>query len=588
VETIETFGDASFGEKVSGKGPLRENQFDVFRNGEREVWEVKDKSVAQAVKSLGGDPFSSNIFMKIARGLTTIKKIGISFTPEFILRNFVRDQLTASVFSNQWHLPVVDTLVAMKDVLGKSDTYYTWLKSGGANAAFLNVNESYFKAEILKLNEKTGFLNSTWNVIKTPAEMMKVAGTLVEEATRVAEFKRVSGGELSGPKVFEGGFASREVTVDFQRIGAKMAGINAITAFQNVSIQGLDRTFRALKDNPKAMSAASGLITTASVALWFANKDEDWYREVPQWERDTFWHAKMGEVIYRFPKPQELGVMFGSVPERVLEAFVKDNPNAFKEFSDTVGGMLVPSFIPDAVSTPFEQMVNKNLFTGNPIVNQAAEKLLPAYQFNDYTTEAAKGIAKLIEAIPYVKDIGSKDAKLASPMVIENYVRGWTGSLGMYTLQAIDQALIKVGVVKDQKPEATLSDIPFIKAFVSRYPSASTQSIKDFNEKYGQIERVWNTIKALDKRGESDEAAHVVSMYEGDLVRLSGQKEALSNMHRAVQMLYMSDYPKDEKRQLIDSVYYQMIETAKSGNEVLNDIEKSISKRKFEKRIILP
>ena len=588
AEIIETYGDESVGQKVQGRGPLKENQFETYRNGEREVWEMKDKSVAQAVKALGGDVSSQNIFLKIARGLTLAKKVGISMTPEFILRNFVRDQLTASVFSNQWHLPVIDTLIAMKDVFGKSEAYYNWIKSGGANGSFLGINESYFKKDILKLNEKTGFLKSTWNIVEKPFDMMKVSASIVEEATRLAEFKRVTKGETQGARVFEGGFAAREVTVDFQRIGAKMAALNSITAFQNVSIQGLDRTVRALKENPKAISAATALITTTSVAVWFANKDEEWYREIPQWERDLFWHLKGGDIVFRFPKPQELGIMFGSVPERILEAYVKDNPNAFKEMSDTIGGLMVPSFMPDALSTPFEQMVNRSFFTGNPIVSQAAEKLLPAYQFNDYTSESAKAIGKLIDFIPYIKDIGPDDAKLASPMVVENYVRGWTGTLGMYVLKAVDFGLVKTGAVKDQKPAGTLADMPFIKAFVTRYPHANTQSIQNFREKYKKAERVFSTIKQLGSRGQLDEAMEVAQMYEGDMIRLTNQKEALTNMHKAIQGIYMSDYTKDEKRQLIDSVYFQMIAVARDGNAMLNDMEKAISKRKFQNRLRLP
>ncbi len=589
LDLVETFGDETVATQVKGhKGRVQENQIEAWRNGDRQVWQFVDKSVAEAVKSLGGEVTSSNIFMKIARGLTYVKKIGISVTPEFILRNFVRDQMTAGVFSNSWHVPVIDTLVAMKDVIGKSDAYWAWMKSGGANGSFLGINEGYFKNNMLKLNEQTGFINSSWNIVKNVGEMAKMAASLVEESTRVGEFKRMTKGETSGPKVFEGGYASREITVDFQRIGRKMAAMNAITAFQNVSIQGLDRTFRALQENPRAMSAATSLITTASVLLWFENRNEDWYKEVPQWERDLFWHMKAGDVIFRIPKPQELGIMFGSVPERVLEAYVNDNPNAFKEMGETIGGLMVPSLIPDAASTPLEQMVNRSFFTGNPIVSQAAEKLLPAYQFNDYTTESAKAIAKLIDHIPYIKDIGPDDAKLASPMVIENYVRGWTGSLGMYTLQAIDQGMIKTGMIEDKKPAATLSDIPFIKAFVTRYPHANTQSIQNFREKYKKAESVFATIKQLGERGQIDEALSLVEIYEGDMVKLSGQKEALTNMHKAIQGIYLSDYDKDEKRQLIDSIYFQMISVARDGNAMLNQIERAISKRKFQNRLRLP
>jgi len=50
----------------------------------------------------------------------------------------------------------------------------------------------------------------------------------MEEATRLGEFKRA----LAATKdPTQAAFASREVTLDFQRIGAKTRALNAIIAF---------------------------------------------------------------------------------------------------------------------------------------------------------------------------------------------------------------------------------------------------------------------------------------------------------------------------------------------------------------------
>jgi hypothetical protein len=78
---------------------------------------------------------------------------------------------------------------------------------------------------------------------KSPLEVLRIASELMENATRMGEFKRAMAGE-AGTKadIQAAGFESREVTLDFQRIGAQTRGLNMIAAFMNAGLEGLDRT----------------------------------------------------------------------------------------------------------------------------------------------------------------------------------------------------------------------------------------------------------------------------------------------------------------------------------------------------------
>ena len=58
-------------------------------------------------------------------------------------------------------------------------------------------------------------------------------------------------------------------------------------------------------------------------------------------------------------------------------------------------------------------------------------------QYTNYTSESAKLIATTLYRI-----IGT-DSKFTNPVMIDNFVRAWTGTLGRYALQASDKALIK-------------------------------------------------------------------------------------------------------------------------------------------------
>lgn len=573
------------------------SEFAVYRNGKRELF-TADRPLVEAIQALDGNAPATNLAFKIARGITTAKKIGISLTPDFILRNVFRDQITAGTLSRHGSLPFVDIVGAMGDVVKKSDVYYDWVKSGGGNGSFLELNQKYLESDVFNLSRQTGLIEKTWNTLLKPIDFLQAAGSLAENATRLAEYKRVSAGESSGPNVFRGGFAAREITVDFQRMGAKMSAFNAITAFQNVSIQGLDRTLRAIKEDPTGVTARAALyITTPSVLLWWANRDDERYKELPRWQKDLFWIIptdrwesaspgdaenlpsylvrKGGETgievntgpIYRIPKPQELGILFGSIPERLLEQFFTDNPNALKDFGSTVADLISPGIVPDAIAAPMEHYFNKSMFTERPIIPFHLERIVPEYQYTEYTTEAGKALGKLIGHVPGAKDFGS-------PVLVEHYVRSWAGSSGMYALQLADK-LLTPAEPDIQKQEMTLADVPFVKAFVVRFPSSGAQSIQDFNDRYSEFQKRKNTISHLAKQGNHEAWRREMEMQEsGGTVPLDDIKKALSKQHAFIMKVQRDKtLPPSDKRQLIDGAYYQMIETAKRGNEIVQEYE---------------
>lgn len=597
------------------KRNLAPNEFEVMRNGKREVYKTSPE-LAEALNRLDGDATAKSLAFKLANGITTIKKIGITFTPDFILKNVFRDQLTAGVFSEGGSIPFKDIFGAMGDIMKKNDTYYNWLKSGGAGGAFLELDSSYLSNDLLQLSTETGFKDKVFNQVKKPVEMLKLLGTLTEEGTRLAEFKRVTKGATEGDVMFKGGMASREITVDFQRVGAKMSAMNAITAFTNVGIQGLDRTVRAVKSDPMGV-VTKGLtyLTMPSILLWYANKDDQRVKEIPRWQKDLFWIIATDDWqpakdaaelegmpkhlyrqnedgsysvnkgnIYRLPKPQELGMIFGTMPERMLEAFFTDNPRALEDFSESIGSLIAPNFIPDAALPLVEQGVNKNLFTSAPLVSPQMEGRLSELQYTEYTSETAKTLGKLIGQIPVVRDIGADETKLSSPAVIENYIKSWTGALGTYAVQVADKALEKAGIVKEvEKPAWTVADLPIIKAFAIRHPSASAQSIQDFFERNEKAEKVFESINFLKKSGDMEGINKIIKNpeYEAIMFKSTGVKQALGQMAAAVRAIHVNpEMNKDEKRQQIDTIYFQMQEVARYGNQAMDEWENSVKNKR--------
>nr|WP_330163160.1 LPD38 domain-containing protein [Yersinia frederiksenii] len=90
--------------------------------------------------------------------------------------------------------------------------------------------------------------------------------------------------------------------------------------FFNARMQGLSKLGRAIKENPREVLKRGGMITAASLALMALNWDDKRYEELQDWDKDTYWHVWIGDQHVRFPKPFEIGLMFGTLPERFVRA----------------------------------------------------------------------------------------------------------------------------------------------------------------------------------------------------------------------------------------------------------------------------
>lgn len=547
----------------------------IYRNGVREVYKVPE-AVADTFKAT--DRQSANMLVKILAVPARVLRAGAVLSPEFLARNPIRDQFTAYVLSKNGYVPLLDMVRGFVSIAKKDQDFQNWIKSGGANAAMVSIDRDYVQMQIAKRAGAIGYMDKTWNVVKSPIEGLQIISELMENATRIGEFKKALGGATTKEEIQRAGFESREVTVDFQRIGAKTRSMNLITAFWNANLEGMDRTVRGIRERPlETTTRIAASITLPSILLWWANHDDPRWKEIPNWQRDLFWIVMTKDHIYRIPKPFELGVIFGSSVERILDAYVADKPDAFKDFSSSVGNMIGVNMIPTIATPILGQITNYNLFTDRPVIPSSMERLLPEYQYMPYTTETAKALGHLIGTVPSLHD-----RSFASPMVIENYVRQWSGGLGMYALQIADAALRKTGVLPDPiRPASTLADIPFVKGFVVRYPSGSAQSIQDFYDRYTKASRVASSIRYLAQQGDVDAALRESRLDSSLLVRMEGLHQALANAHRLLMLIDKNQsFNSDEKRQLMDNIYTQMIQMANAGNDAARSIEKALGEDK--------
>ncbi|GAF97550.1 unnamed protein product, partial [marine sediment metagenome] len=187
------------------------------------------------------------------------------------------------------------------------------------------------------------------NIVSHPLDALRMILGKVEVAPRLAEFKAamrnfeeaVKAGDMDGKaRAIEAVRVASDVTVNFRRMGTYGKWMNQYYAFFNAAIQGSMVMGRKLgpalvNDMPalrrmfpesvresiphsrrrqarKMVLRAMTHITAPTMALWWMQKDEDWYRKLPPWDKYGFIHIPLWETdigdptILRIPFPFEL------------------------------------------------------------------------------------------------------------------------------------------------------------------------------------------------------------------------------------------------------------------------------------------
>lgn len=555
-----------------------DNSVGVYRNGKFEVWEV-GKELAEAMKDF--DPRQMGIFNKYLSKPASWLRAGATLSPDFVVANIARDTVSATIFSKSGFVPIWSSLEGLGTlILGKTGVskksqaiYQKWIRSGGMQSTLVSLDRKvYDKPAFDILNQ-----GPIRNKLKNPVEILRVVSELSENMTRIAEFKnsynKAKKLGLSEKEAIErGGFESRDITIDYAKMGTKIRGLNQIVAFFNARLQGYAKIYDAFAKRPgRTMALITGGIILPSVYLWFANRDDERVQRLDEWVKDHYWIIATEDKLYKIAKPFEPGVVFGTGTEKFLDYWSKENPNDFNRFAKDFLWSNVKNVIPvPQYALPIvESIFNYSLFKETPLVPYYMDKNLPSkYQYTNYTSETAKLISKTINSV-----VGDY-TKLDNPIYIDNIIKQWTGGIGGYIVREIDKGLIKYGVIDDPiKPTDNLTGIPFVRAFDLRDPSGSSQYITNFYRSFDKINKKFQAISVLEKRGDFEEAIKIrEEIKDKNELYLISLKDAISELNSVIRNIYNTkNYTPDEKRELIDEHYLLMIKTAKRGLDYINN-----------------
>jgi hypothetical protein len=597
------------------RGPLAKNEIAVFDNGARRVFEV-DPEIATVFNNT--DAQTMGLIARIMAAPARTLRAGAVLNPDFLLSNLLRDQFSATIQAGS--VPVYDTMRGLFSLIRRDEAFTQWLRSGGANAELMALDRRYLRQNLSELSRETGLFERGWNVVNSPITFLRAAQDLAENATRLGVFRRNLRG-AAPDDVLSAAYASREGTVDFARIGAKTRVLNQVSAFFNARFQGPDRAIRALTEHPvKTTFLATATIAVPTLLNWWVNHDDPRYADAPGWMKFGFWviptdnwraaknakefggfHQKLRRTnsngvrevndgtIWRIPKPFDYGHLFGSIPEMLLDAYMKKDPAIAKQLGAAIGGTYLSSPLPTALVPPIEQWSNTSTFTGSRVIPYSLEGTLPEIQHTHHTSQTTQILGKIIGAFPGMDKAvqtggfpGGVARALTSPILMENYIRGWTGGMGKTTLQLIDELLYNSGAAVDRRAAQSLPEqIPGIRAFIMRYPDGNATPIEKFYDQSSKHRVVLKSIETATKAGDIETAKDLRERF-GVTPDLEGVRDTISQLNYAIRNIhqikpeYMS---KEEKRQNIDTLYMRMLEMASYGNTLFDQIEEALAKK---------
>lgn len=573
------------------------NQVPIWRDGQKFALEGTPL-VIDSLKRLDGDPTMSSFVTSIAGAFSKAVRVGTMIDPGFGFRHFFRSTMMSGVYSQTGQIPFFHPAMALGEFMeGKSEDYKNWLSKGGATQGFNELEDSYIKNGLQESDSKYPFLEQAWNVIKKPLDASEAFIKMTDNLVRFTEYKRTV---EQGGSPDQAAFNAREVTPDFAKAGLQRSALRTAVAFQGAHINSLARMGQAFAEDTQGTILRMSALMGISAAMYFVNKDDKDVNDLPNYQKDLYWNFNVSRMfdsdydknsntntgtIFRLPKPWGPGILFGSGTERALDSFFTGNPDAFKGYARSLVESVVPNIIPTAAAPILDQMANKNLFTGRQLVNESQQKMLPEMQYQPYTSETAKQLGKLISHVPGVKDIGPSSDPLASPAVIENYIRDWTGIAGGWALKIGDAGLRAAGVTPSDKGlnsvDTPWAEEPILNEFATRFPSMKTQSIQDFYQNKDESDKIFNSIRAATKAGNITLASGIASEHSSNMMRLNSISQTVTNGRKMIGMIQDNQtIDPVQKRQLVDGVLFQIGSAAKMGNQMMSDFKNQVEQAK--------
>lgn len=396
---------------------------------------------------------SSPILRTLIRGpATLVRSFATGWNALFAVRNLARDtQQNAMYTKHGGGKPIIGELTSIYEgIKSRRDVKELMDAIGGGGMGFvgqevigrrLKAGEGMFSAE-------TTAWQRAWE--QTGGKLLRGLEKMIaesEQLLRQREFQKTREQILSRGKTpaerealeYEANMQAlldaKEVTINFTRGTSFIRAINQAWPYFGASIQGNRKFFRAVYGAEgkaaKKQAIVQGMTHLSALSaltyLWHGN--EDWYQDLPEWQRLNFWNFKLfgTDVVMRIPKPFEAGLVFTAPVEWLFDQLSDaDQKVKASAIAWEMAGHLMNNFqlLPTFLGVPTEHITGYNFFKGRAIIPEWMERSrMPKDQYTKYTTNTAKWLGGVFGI---------------SPAKIENTLGGYTAGAAVNFMRAIE------------------------------------------------------------------------------------------------------------------------------------------------------
>lgn len=467
----------------------------TMRDGKEAYWHVNDPMVLEALESLNFNGYDNPLMRqagKFKRALT----IGVTASPSFRVRNMLRDSLSALGTAEVGYNPLRNMVDGWKATNRDTDTQLN-LIAGGGTIRFGSFNDGDQAANAKRLismgvgeNQILDTKDKVRNAFRRLVDQWQEIGDRAETINRAVIYQRAID---AGKSHLEASFEARDL-MNFTSMGSSSAirALTQVLPFFNARLQGTDRLIRGAKANPRRFAAVAGTVAMASALLYLLNADDDDYKALPDYVRDTYWPIKLGGKWLYLPKPFEIGAM-GTVVERMTELAVAGDDYQAKDFRNTLVSVLSSQLamnpIPQIVRPVTEAAFNYDMFRRAPIDALGQQNLLPQDRYTARTAAPAVAAGKLTGI---------------SPQRLEHMVEGYFGWLGIQALNAGDWAMRgAMGLPSNPNRDLTKTNNLFVIGdFVKEKGTTSNKYLTRFYDVQGEIDQIYASASLARKAGD--------------------------------------------------------------------------------------
>lgn len=532
----------------------------VMRNGKAEAYTVTDPALLRGllqIHTIG----NNSLLNRMARSAKRFLTAGITLSPDFIIKNFVRDAAHAWMINKDGFRFGADSVKGLRKAFAEDEAYRDLIFSGAAfQGGYVHGADPEAAAQQIRralrskgLGEKDiqSYMDSLITKGGELLEAYRTASDKVENANRLSTYEAAL---AAGKSRRQSAYEAKDL-MDYSLKGnfALIGTMIDMLPFFNARLQGMSKLVRAMKagDGDRVLKVLSanlaikGLKVAAfSLALAAMNDDDERYQELPDWDKDANWHFFIGDEHFRIPKPFELGILFGTMPERMFHYAAGSQPGSDlgKAAAHAVWNTLALNPIPQLALPVVEVMTNKSFFKGSQIEGMGDAQRQPEDRYNAYTSETAKQIGAAFGV---------------SPKMVEHLILGYTGTLGGYVLGMADIAARQIlGIEAADTP---ISRYPVIKAFYQGdAPKTATKFQDEFYDALQSAGEAYGSYKRAVEEGDvvrQQELKESESQALGARVQLNRIHRKLSELNKQAELVNNNqNLSGSEKRQKLDDI----------------------------------